>query len=471
MKSSEFRKYGHQFVEWMADYLDQVEDYPVKSQVDPGETYKKIQNEIPSQGESIEAIFHDFKKVILPGITHWQSPNFFAYFPANSSPPSILAEMLTATLGVQGMKWETSPSSTELEERMMEWLRDTVGLPLDWSGVIQDTASSATLVSILTAREQNTGYSINRSGFNTDFRFRVYCSEETHSSIEKAVKIAGIGRENIVKLPVDKLMRLRPDLLRRQIEKDIATGYQPLCIIATLGTTGTTAIDPLEEIAAVATAHDIWMHVDAAYAGSALLLPEYQKHIKGIESADSFVFNPHKWLFTNFDCSAYFVKDKNALIETFEILPEYLRTQTEGLVANHCDWGIPMGRRFRSLKLWFVMRYYGLEELQNKLRKHIELARWLEEEIQKSARFEVAPPRNFNLVCFRFVPEAPMDLDEINAMNEKLLQLLNSSGQIYLTHTKVNGIYTLRMVIGQTRVEKHHVEAAWKLIQQKAREI
>ncbi|MDH3246903.1 MAG: pyridoxal-dependent decarboxylase, partial [Saprospiraceae bacterium] len=317
----------------------------------------------------------------------------------------------------------------------------------------------------------NTGYSINRSGFNTDFRFRVYCSEETHSSIEKAVKIAGIGRENIVKLPVDKLMRLRPDLLRRQIEKDIATGYQPLCIIATLGTTGTTAIDPLEEIAAVATAHDIWMHVDAAYAGSALLLPEYQKHIKGIESADSFVFNPHKWLFTNFDCSAYFVKDKNALIETFEILPEYLRTQTEGLVANHCDWGIPMGRRFRSLKLWFVMRYYGLEELQNKLRKHIELARWLEEEIQKSARFEVAPPRNFNLVCFRFVPEAPMDLDEINAMNEKLLQLLNSSGQIYLTHTKVNGIYTLRMVIGQTRVEKHHVEAAWKLIQQKAREI
>ncbi len=471
MKSSEFRKYGHQFVEWMADYLEQVEDYPVKSQVDPGETYNKIQNEIPIQGESIEAIFHDFKKVILPGITHWQSPNFFAYFPANSSPPSILAEMLTATLGVQGMKWETSPSSTELEERMMEWLRDAVGLPLDWSGVIQDTASSATLVSILTAREQKTGYGINRSGFSVDFRFRVYCSEETHSSIEKAVKIAGIGRENIVKIPVDELMRLRPDLLRRQIEKDIATGYEPLCIIATLGTTGTTAIDPLAEIAVVAKVHDIWLHVDAAYAGSALLLPEYQKHVKGIEFADSFVFNPHKWLFTNFDCSAYFVKDKNALIETFEILPEYLRTQTEGLVANHCDWGIPMGRRFRSLKLWFVLRYYGLEELQNKLRKHIELARWLEEEIQKSARFEVVAPRNFNLVCFRFVPEAPMDLDEINAMNEKLLLLLNSSGQIYLTHTKVNGIYTLRMVIGQTQVEKHHVEAAWKLIQENASEI
>ncbi len=471
MKASEFRKYGHQFVEWMADYLEQVEDYPVKSQVDPGETFKKIQNEIPIQGESIETIFHDFKKVILPGITHWQSPNFFAYFPANSSPPSILAEMLTATLGVQGMKWETSPSSTELEERMMEWLRDAVGLPLDWSGVIQDTASSATLVSILTTREQKTGYSINRSGFNADFRFRVYCSEETHSSIEKAVKIAGIGRENIVKIPVDELMRLRPDLLQRQIEKDIATGYEPLCIIATLGTTGTTAIDPLAEIAAVARGHNIWLHVDAAYAGSALLLPEYQKHVKGIEFADSFVFNPHKWLFTNFDCSAYFVKDKNALIETFEILPEYLRTQTEGLVANHCDWGIPMGRRFRSLKLWFVLRYYGLEELQKKLRKHIELARWLEEEIQRSIQFEVVAPRNFNLVCFRFVPEAPMDLDEINAMNEKLLLLLNSSGQIYLTHTKVNGIYTLRMVIGQTQVEKHHVEAAWKLIQENASEI
>ncbi|MCF6306701.1 MAG: pyridoxal-dependent decarboxylase [Flavobacteriaceae bacterium] len=471
IKSKEFRKQAHQFVDWMADYMDNVEDYPVKSQVLPKEIYNQIEDNIPSQGEDIETIFDDFKKIIMPGITHWQSPNFFAYFPANTSPPSILAEMLTATLGVQGMKWDTSPASTELEERMTEWFKNALGIPKNWTGVIQDSASSATLASILTAREQKSHYKINQEGFKGFTNFRVYCSEETHSSIEKGTKIAGIGKENVIKIKTDNVLRMRPDLLLQSIKQDIENGYQPLCIIAAIGTTGTTAIDPLNEIAEIAEKFNIWLHVDAAYAGSVLLLPEYQNLIKGIEKADSFVFNPHKWLFTNFDCSIYFVKDKNALVNTFEVLPEYLKTNTDGMVSNHCDWGIPLGRRFRSLKLWFVMRYYGLEELQNKLRYHIELAKWLENEIVKSTNFKLVVPRNINLVCFHFKPQGFSDIEELNKINEVLLQKLNDTGKIYLTHTKVKGTYTLRMSIGQTNVNQNHIKEAWKLITNKAMEI
>jgi len=464
IKSKEFRKNAHQFVDWMADYMDSVEDYPVKSQVLPKEIYNQIEDNIPNQGEDIETIFNDFKKIIMPGITHWQSPNFFAYFPANTSPPSILAEMLTATLGVQGMKWETSPASTELEERMTEWFKDAIGIPPNWTGVIQDSASSATLASILTAREQKTHYKINQAGFKGFTNFRVYCSEETHSSIEKGAKIAGIGKENVIKIPTDDILRLRPDLLLQTIQQDIKNGYQPLCIIAAIGTTGTTAIDPLNDIAKIAEEFKIWLHIDAAYAGSVLLLPEYQNFIKGIEKADSFVFNPNKWLFTNFDSSIYFVKNKNALVHTFEILPEYLKTNTDGMVSNHCDWGIPLGRRFRSLKLWFVMRYYGLDELQNKLRYHIELAKWFENKIVKSSDFNLVVPRNINLVCFHFRPQKLSDIKELNRINEEFLHKLNKTGKIYLTHTKVNGIYTLRMVIGQTNVNQNHIEKAWELI-------
>ncbi|MCF6347446.1 MAG: pyridoxal-dependent decarboxylase [Flavobacteriaceae bacterium] len=471
LKSKEFRKYAHQFVDWMADYMDNVEDYPVKSQVLPKEIYNQIGDNIPYKGEDIETIFNDFKKIIIPGITHWQSPNFFAYFPANTSPPSILAEMLTATLGVQGMKWDTSPASTELEEKMMEWFKKAIGIPYNWTGVIQDSASSATLASILTAREQKSTYKINQVGFDGFTKFRVYCSEETHSSIEKGAKIAGIGKENVVKIPTDEILRLRPDLLHQTIKQDINNGYQPLCIIAAIGTTGTTAIDPLNEIAEIAEKFKIWLHVDAAYAGSVLLIPEYQHLIKGIEKADSFVFNPHKWLFTNFDCSIYFVKDKNALVNTFEILPEYLKTSTDGVVNNHCDWGVPLGRRFRSLKLWFVMRYYGLEGLQNKLRHHIELAKWFENKIMKSSEFKLIVPRNINLVCFHFKPQELSDIKKLNRLNEELLHKLNATGIIYLTHTKVNEIYTLRMAIGQTNVEQNHIEKAWELIKEKATEI
>ncbi|PKV51528.1 aromatic-L-amino-acid decarboxylase [Aquimarina sp. MAR_2010_214] len=471
METKEFRKHAHQFVDWMADYMDNIEDYPVKSQVQPKEIYNLIDGDIPTKGEDIDSIFDDFKNVIIPGITHWQNPNFFAYFQANNSPPSILAEMLTATLGIQGMKWDTSPASTELEERMIEWLRDALGIPKKWAGVIQDSASIATLASILTAREQKSNYQINNAGYEGLANYRIYCSEETHSSIEKGAKIAGVGKSNVIKIPTDDKLAMNPELLLDSINEDIANGYQPLCIVVAIGTTGTMAIDPLNKIANISEKLNIWLHVDAAYAGSALLLPEYQELIAGIEKADSFVFNAHKWLFTNFDCSIYFVKDKNALVNTFEILPEYLKSKTDGVVSNHSDWGVPLGRRFRSLKLWFVMRYYGLEGLQNKLRFHIELAKWLENEIVKSSEFELIVPRSMNLVCFRFKPQKPYSNKDLNNINEELLHKLNATGLIYLTHTKVNGIYTLRMSVGQTNIKKHHIEKSWQLIISKAMEI
>lgn len=296
MENKAFRKYAHEFADWMADYLEQVEQYPVKSYVEPGEIYRQLPDEVPVAGESMEDIFNDFRQIILPGVTHWQSPNFFAYFPANSSYPSVLAEMLTATMGVQAMKWETSPAATELEEKVMNWLKKMTGLPEHFHGVIQDTASTATLTAILNARERASGFSVNEQGFGNSEKFRVYCSTETHSSIEKAVKIAGIGSQNLVKTGVDSEFRLDPALLRNAIESDIAAGFMPVCVVATLGTTGVTAIDPLEEIGKICAQHNIWLHVDAAFAGPALILPEYRWMIKGIEYADSFVFNPHKWL-------------------------------------------------------------------------------------------------------------------------------------------------------------------------------
>ncbi len=468
MDSQSFRQYAHQFVDWMADYMDKVEAFPVKSTVQPGEIYEQIDSSIPKGGEPMERIFQDFQQQILPGITHWQSPNYYAYFPANVSPPSILAEMLTATMGAQCMKWETSPAAAELEERVMEWLRDAMGIPASWEGVIQDTASTATLAAILSARERHSQFGVNTKGYEGFTNYRVYCSTETHSSIEKGVKIAGIGKENLVKIPVDSEMAMRPEDLAKAIEEDIAAGKQPLCIVVATGTTGTTAIDPLDAIGDIALQHNIWLHVDAAYAGSALLLPEYQWMIKGIEKADSFVFNPHKWLMTNFDCTAYFVKDREALVNTFAILPEYLKTKTDGQVNNYCDWGIPLGRRFRALKLWFVLRYYGLEGLQRRLRKHMELAEWLEQQVEASPHFNILVPRTLNLVCFHYTPPGINDPQLINQMNEKLLHQLNASGKIFLTHTKINGTYTLRMVIGATTVEKRHVEGAWELIQQEA---
>jgi len=464
MDNLAFRKYAHEFVDWMADYLEQVEKLPVKAQVEPGDIYRQIPEKPPVKGESMAEIFIDFMNIILPGMTHWQSPNFFAYFPANSSYPSVLAEMLTATLGAQCMKWETSPAAAELEEKVMNWLRGMTGLPRNFHGVIQDSASTATLVAILNAREKHSEFQVNEKGMKWFDNFRVYCSTETHSSIEKAVRVAGIGSQNLVKIGVDDQFRLDPLLLKSAIESDLKVGNKPVCVIATLGTTGVTAIDPLQEIAGICSRYGIWLHVDAAFAGSALILPEFRWMIKGVEHADSFVFNPHKWLFTNFDCSAYFIKDKYSLLRTLQVLPEYLRTHDQGKVNDYCDWSVPLGRRFRALKLWFVLRSYGVAALQEKLRFHISLAKEMAERIDQEEEFEIMAPVTLNLVCFRYRPKGIEDENELNGINEMLLKKINATGKIYLTHTKLNGKYVIRMVIGQTNVERRHVEEAWELI-------
>jgi len=464
MDNHVFRKYAHEFVDWMADYLEQVARLPVKAQTEPGDIFHQIADHPPEEGEEMAEIFIDFMKIIIPGMTNWQSPNFFAYFPANSSYPSILAEMLTATLGAQCMKWETSPAAAELEEKMMNWLKEMTGLPGHFQGVIQDSASTATLVAILTARERMSDYQVNEKGLRWFDHFRIYCSTETHSSIEKAVKIAGLGRENLVRVGVDGELRMDPRLLKQSIESDLKVGNKPLCVVATLGTTGSTAIDPLKDIAALCSRYNIWLHVDAAFAGSALILPEYRWMIKGIEQADSFVFNPHKWLFTNFDCSAYFVKDKYALLRTLQVVPEYLRTADQGKVNDYCDWSVPLGRRFRGLKLWFVLRSFGVNTLQEKLRLHISLARELSETISQDEEFELMAPVTLNLVCFRHRPKGVTDEDELNKINEDLLKRINKSGKAYMTHTKIDGKFVIRMVVAQTNVAKVHVVNAWKLV-------
>jgi len=463
MTPDEFRKHAHELVEWMASYMENVGKYPVKSQVSPGEIFKKLPGKPPLKPEPFNFLMNDLEEIIMPGITHWQSPNFFAYFPANTSPPSILAEMIIATLGAQCMNWETSPAATELEEKMMIWLRDMIGLPASFEGVIQDSASTATLAAIITAREKATAFTGNNEGINPGRILRVYCSEQAHSSVEKGVRISGIGRKNLVRIPVRDDFSMDPVKLEESILSDKRNGYLPCCVIATIGTTGTTAVDPIRPIGEICSKNHIWLHVDAAMAGTALILPEFQWMLEGREYINSFIFNPHKWMFTNFDCTAFFTQDAENLIRTFEILPEYLKTRTRGLVNDYRDWGIPLGRRFRALKLWSVIRSYGMEGLQEKIRQHIRFAAKLKEMILKEKDFEILAPVVINVVCFRYTPDG-MDEMQLNKINEKLNHLINDSGRIYLSHTVVNGKYTLRMVTGQTNVTMDHVEKAWELI-------
>ncbi len=471
MNIDEFKTQAHQLVDWIADYYQTVEQYPVKSPVKPKDIINQLPASPPEKSEPFDAIFKDFEDIILPGITHWQHPGFMAYFNANTSFPSLLGEFLTAALGAQCMSWVTSPAATELEERIMQWTGQLLGLPKEFTGVIQDTASTASLCAILSAREKYSDFKANNDGLYGMKPFTVYCSSEAHSSIERAVKIIGLGKNNLRKIEVDENFAMVPGKLSATVLRDREQGYEPLAVVAAFGTTGSTAVDPLEPIAHICRSQGLWLHVDAAYAGTALVLPEIRDMIAGIDMADSFVFNPHKWMFTNFDCCAYFVKDVSMLVRSLEILPEYLKTEEGDRVNNYRDWGIQLGRRFRALKLWFVLRSFGVEGLKEKIGNHVQWARELAGTIEASEDFQMLAPVPFATLCFRYKPKGPDDLEVINELNRQLMERLNGEGKIYLTHTKLRGVFTLRLVIGQTNQEKHHVEKAWEMIRTEALKI
>ena len=464
MTIDEFKNNAYKVIDWIADYYKNVDSFPVLSQAAPGDIRAQLPDHPPEEGEPFEALLADMNEKILPGITHWQSPNFFAFFPCNSTGPAILGDMLSTGLGVQGMLWATSPACTELETHVLDWLVDMLDLPEKFKstgnggGVIQDTASSATLCALVAAREKASNGKINETGF--DGTLRVYTSSQAHSSVEKAVKIAGIGRHNLRSIAVDNEFAMRPSELRRAIEQDITDGLTPAFVCATVGTTSSTALDPLTEIGRICSEFGIWLHVDAAMAGSAAICPEYRFIQEGLEHAQSYCFNPHKFLLTNFDCSCFYVSDKDALIDSLSITPEYLKTKASesNSVFDYRDWQIPLGRRFRSLKLWSVIRHYGIKGMQAHIRQHMESAKALTDKINKDDRFELMAPTVLNLVCFRYKGS-----DEFN---ETLVQRLNDSGKLYLIHTKLNNKYTLRFSIGQTKTTWEHVLKAWELILQ-----
>ena len=469
MKIEDFQKHSHELVDWMFNYLKEIEKYPIKPDIKPGEIYNALPEKPPMNGEAFDKIFKDFNEIIIPGITHWQSPNFHAFFPANNSYPSILAEMLISTIGAQCMMWDTSPSATELEQKVTEWIRDSIGLPSNWSGVINDTASVGTICSLLTARENHSKFKINSDGFSNN-KYKIYCSKETHSSIEKAVKIIGFGSKNLNKIDTDNNLSIDLKKLENQIIKDIESNYIPLAIISTYGTTGTVAFDSINEIALIAKKYRIWHHIDAAYAGSALFLDEYKKDINNIKYADSFLFNPHKWMLTNFDCSLYYVKDEEKLIKTLEIHPEYLKTSSKN-IKNYKDWSIQLGRRFRALKLWFVIRSYGINGIKKYLKNHINLAKYLKDIILNDENFELTTKQNMNMINFRFNPKKSKNNSEINKLNIRLIDKLNKTGKIYLSHTMINNIYSIRMPIGSTTVGIENIKSSWKLIKKTSQNI
>jgi aromatic-L-amino-acid decarboxylase len=466
MTAEQFRQYGKLVVDWVADYYESIESLPVLSKIQPGHIRQLLPPDPPEQGESFESLLNDVRKVILPGITHWQSPNFFAYFPANASGPAILGDLVSSALGVQGMLWATSPACTELETHVLDWLVSMLGLPEKFlssnagGGVIQDTASSATLCAMLTARERATGYTTNLLG--VDRKLVAYTSAQAHSSLEKAAMIAGIGLDNLRLIEVDDSFAMSIEALSKQLDNDLRDGLIPFFVCGTVGTTSSNAIDPLPAIAAVCREHNLWFHVDAAMSGTAGLCPEFRHFQRGVEHADSYCFNPHKWMFTNFDCDCFYVADRNSLIKTLSILPEYLKNQAteSGAVFDYRDWQIPLGRRFRSLKLWFVIRHYGVEGLRFHVRRHVALAHEFAEWVKSDDRFEVVAPVPLNLVCFRYRG----DDDD----NQRLMDRLNQSGDLYLTHTRLNDRLVLRFCVGQTNTEKRHVDRAWHRIQEEA---
>ena len=468
MTSPDFRDHGHALVEWIADYLTGSERYPVLPRVSPGDVRRALPAAAPEHGEPFEAIFADFERVLVPALTHWNHPGFFGYFAITASEPGVLAEFLAAALNQQAMLWRTSPAATELEEVSLGWLRRLMGLPDAFEGVIYDTASIASLHALAAAREaavpgvRDFGLA-GRAGIGS---VRVYCSEQAHSSIDKAVILLGLGHRALRKIPTDDQFRMQADALRVAIAEDRGAGVAPLAVVATIGTTSTTSIDPIGEIAEICRREGLWLHVDAAYAGVTAILPDYRARFEGWQHADSIVVNPHKWLFTPFDLSAFYCRRMDVVRGAFSLVPDYLAT-TEGErgVRNLMDTGVQLGRRFRSLKLWMILRHFGAEGIREALAEHIRLAQLFGGWVDADPEFERLAPVPFSVVCFRARPRAgPTADDEIDAFNERLLDAINATGEVFLSHTRLDGRFTLRLAVGHLRTKESHVARAWELL-------
>jgi aromatic-L-amino-acid decarboxylase len=470
MTPEQFRQHGHEVVDWIADYWSRIGDFPVRSQVSPGEVRATLPAQPPEQGEPFSAVLADLERVVLPGTTHWQHPGFFGYFPANTSGPSVLGDLVSAGLGVQGMSWVTSPAATELEQHVMDWFADLLGLPASFrstgtgGGVIQDSSSGGNLVALLAALHRASKSATVRYGVEPE-RVTVYVSSETHSSMEKAVRIAGLGTDVVRIVEVDGDLAMRPAALAARLERDVARGFTPVLVCATVGTTSTTAIDPLAELGPICQKYGVWLHVDAAYAGVSAIVPELRDLQAGVEWADSYTTDAHKWLLTGFDATLFWVADRTALTGALAILPEYLRNAATdaGSVVDYRDWQIPLGRRFRALKLWFVLRWYGAEGLRAHIRSHVAMAQQLAGWADADERFDVVAPHPLSLVCLR-----PRWADEVDAdvATMTLLERLNDGGEVFLTHTNVGGKAIVRVAIGSPATTPAHVERVWALLRE-----
>lgn len=468
MPPEEFRRHAHALVDWMADYLANVEQYPVLAEVEPGEIAAQVPASPPARGEDFAEVLADAERVVMPGITHWNHPGFHAYFAITGSAPGILGEMMAAALNVNGMLWRSSPAVTELEERALGWLREMLGLPDVFRGTIQDTASISTLVAIATAREA-AGVEVREEGMSgRDLpRMRVYASEHVHSSIDKACITLGLGMEGLRKIPTDAEFRMDAPALAAAIAEDRAAGMLPFCVVATVGTTSTSSIDPVPAVAEICAREGIWLHVDAAYGGPAAAVPELRWILDGAGRADSIVVNPHKWLFTPIDISVLFLRDPEVACRAFSLVPEYLVTPQGESVTNLMDYGPALGKRFRALKLWFVLRYFGTEGVASRIREHVRLARELAGWVDAEPGWERMAPAPLSLVVFRHRPAGLSD-EETDAHNERIMAAVNASGRVFISHTKLGGRVALRFAIGNLRTQERHVAAAWDLLKRAA---
>jgi aromatic-L-amino-acid decarboxylase len=474
MDPAEFRRHAHHVADWIADYLNNSERYPVLSRAQPGDIRAALPSSAPEAGESFDAIFADFERVIVPGLTHWNHPGFFAYFAITASAPGVLAEFLSAALNQQAMLWRTSPAATELEDVALGWLRRLLGLPDTFEGVIYDTASIASLHGLAAAREWKVP-GVREAGLASRSDVPplcVYCSEHAHSSIDKAVILLGLGHRALRKIPADDAFRMRPDALASAIAEDRAAGLRPMAVVATVGTTSTTSVDPVPAIATICEREGIWLHVDAAYAGVAALVPGYQWTLAGCDHADSFVVNPHKWLFTPFDLSAFYSRRMDVVRAAFSLTPEYLKTAEASRVKNLMDTGVQLGRRFRALKLWMILRHFGAEGIRARLAEHMRLARVFAEWVDADPDFERLAPVPFSVVCLRARPaQGDWSEADLEKLNGELLDAVNASGEVFLSHTKLDGRFVIRLAIGHIRTEAKHVRRAWELLKENASQL